>query len=168
MRKMTQQLLDLASANNASELSYKTFDLVGFCIQVARLLKYSDGRKIEVIAETKPLFITADQMKLKQLMLILLDNAWKYNKDHIEIRLESEKMRRVIRVRDYGIGIPQEEIPHVFERFYRVDLARHRKTGGTGLGLSIAKSIVQQHQGEISITSEEQIGTEVTISFPEH
>ena len=166
VKKMTLQLLDLAATENKDELSVETFDLVSFCERIARLVKKLDNRHIEVITVEEELIITADPMKMKQLFLILLDNAMKYSKELIEIRLEDGSEAVSIRLRDYGIGIPDADISHVFERFYRVDLARHRKTGGTGLGLSIAKSIVQQHHGIISIASEEGKGTEVIIRLP--
>ena len=71
-----------------------------------------------------------------------------------------------ISIIDYGIGIPKEDIAHVYERFFRVDKARTRKTGGSGLGLAIAAKIIAAHNGKIAIDSEEGKGTTVTIEFP--
>lgn len=71
-----------------------------------------------------------------------------------------------IEVKDFGIGIPQEEIPYVFHRFYRVDKARSRKQGGNGLGLAIAKRLVEKYGGTISIESKEGQGTTVILTFP--
>jgi signal transduction histidine kinase len=107
-----------------------------------------------------------DELKIKQVIIILLDNAIKYSSDKIEIFLEKNEEYAVIRVSDYGIGIPKEEIKHIFERFYRVDKARSRETGGTGLGLAIAKNIMKQHKGEIKIRSEEGKGTDVDLLLP--
>ncbi|MFD2332948.1 sensor histidine kinase [Cohnella sp. GCM10020058] len=77
-----------------------------------------------------------------------------------------EAANAIIRVKDYGIGIAQEDIENVFERFYRVDSSRNRKTGGTGLGLSIAKSIVSEHHGKIRIASSVGAGAEVILHLP--
>ncbi|MEH6841479.1 MULTISPECIES: sensor histidine kinase [Priestia] len=105
-------------------------------------------------------------MKLKQVIIIFLDNAIKYSTDVIEVFLESNQHMGILRIKDYGIGIPQEEQSHVFERFYRVDKARKRDSGGSGLGLAIAKNIVNLHKGEIEIESKEHIGTEIKVTFP--
>jgi two-component system sensor histidine kinase ArlS len=109
---------------------------------------------------------------MNQLLHILLDNALKYSKDSIDLFL-SEKEHSVthqegieIRVKELGIGIPKDELHRVFERFYRVDPSRHRKTGGNGLGLSIARNIVRLHGGTIDIESKEHEGTEVTVFIP--
>ena len=73
------------------------------------------------------------------MIIILLDNAIKYSKERIDLYLENRENDTVIRVKDYGIGIPARETENIFERFYRIDKARSRETGGTGLGLAIAK-----------------------------
>ncbi|ULO04688.1 HAMP domain-containing sensor histidine kinase [Paenibacillus sp. 19GGS1-52] len=105
---------------------------------------------------------------LEQILLILLDNAIKYSAQIKEISVEgSLKHQRVyIKVTDQGIGIPQEDVPYVFQRFYRVDKSRSREQGGTGLGLAIAERLVARYDGEISITSISGRGTIVTLSFP--
>ncbi|WP_339327072.1 ATP-binding protein [Priestia megaterium] len=105
-------------------------------------------------------------MKLKQVIIIFLDNAIKYSTDVIEVFLESDQHKGILRIKDYGIGIPEEEQSHVFERFYRVDKARKRDSGGSGLGLAIAKNIVNLHKGEIDIQSKEHAGTEIKVTFP--
>ncbi len=84
----------------------------------------------------------------------------------VEIEAVSLENCVSISVKDTGIGIPAEDIPHLFDRFYRVDKARSKEKGGTGLGLSIVKSIVEAHLGSIKIESEQNKGTTVTIQFP--
>ena len=104
-------------------------------------------------------------MKLKQVIIIFLDNAIKYSDDKIDFFVESHENKAILRIKDYGIGIPKDELQNIFERFYRVDKARSRKTGGTGLGLPIAKNIVRLHNGEINIQSKENEGTEIIVTF---
>ena len=111
--------------------------------------------------------IKADLFKLEQILVNLLDNAIKYT-DHGEITISAgvQENRVQIQVRDTGIGIPKENIPRIFERFYVVDKSRSRKSGGTGLGLSIVKHIVFLHQGTIGIESIPGEGTTVTVTLP--
>lgn len=166
MKKMTQQLLELASTGNESVLAYTRFNLVQTCRESADLMERLYSREIKVVNKGD-VIIEADKMKIKQLLMILLDNALKYSQRKVEIQVRYSGLNSVfIRIVDYGIGIPKDELKHVFERFYRVDKARQRKTGGTGLGLSIAKSLVNQHKGSIHMASEENRGTEVTVYLP--
>jgi two-component system, OmpR family, sensor histidine kinase ArlS len=166
MRTMTQQLLDLASSQQNEKLNLESFELVACCEQVAAMISKLHSQKIIVHSAEKESWIEADMAKIKQLLIILIDNALKYSKSSIELKLSLSMDRIEIRVKDYGIGIPQDEIGNVFERFYRVDQSRYRKTGGTGLGLPIAQSIVKEHRGTIRIESEEGSGTEVIVELP--
>jgi two-component system, OmpR family, sensor histidine kinase ArlS len=100
------------------------------------------------------------------LLFILLDNALKYSASSIELYIGYENDHVFLSVEDHGIGIPKEDIAHIFERFYRVDKARNRETGGTGLGLSIAKQIVDSHGGNINVVSKEGEGTSFTVTLP--
>jgi two-component system sensor histidine kinase ArlS len=166
MRTMTQQLLDLASSQQNEKLNMERLELVACCEQVAALVSKLHSQKIIVHSAEKEVWIEADTAKIKQLLIILIDNALKYSKSSIELKVSVGKDRIEIRVKDYGIGIPRDEIGNVFERFYRVDQSRYRKTGGTGLGLPIAQSIVKEHHGTIRIESEEGSGTEVIVELP--
>ena len=109
-----------------------------------------------------------DRSRLSQIIYNLTDNALKYSPDGgmIAVSLREEDDRLVWRVRDNGIGIPPEDLGHIFERFYRVDKARSRDTGGTGLGLSIVKQLVSMHGGEITVHSEPGRGSEFRVVFP--
>jgi two-component system sensor histidine kinase ArlS len=104
----------------------------------------------------------------EQLLLILLDNAVKYSQQtkQVTILIKEEKRFVTIAVKDYGIGIPKEELEKVFLRFYRVDKARSREKGGVGLGLAIAKEIIDKYDGQITIDSEVGRGTTVELAIP--
>ncbi len=112
--------------------------------------------------------IQLDQEKMQQCLLNIIGNAVKYTPDdgRVSVELDENKDHILIKVIDTGIGIPEKDLPFIFDRFYRVDEARARKTGGTGLGLAIAQQIVQLHQGTISVTSELGVGTQVVITLP--
>ncbi|MDP9038711.1 MAG: HAMP domain-containing histidine kinase [Acidobacteriota bacterium] len=124
--------------------------------------------------------IVADAMRTKQVLVNLIDNAIKYTPEPqaargvsaeddpqgILVRVFAAKGRAVLKVSDHGIGIPPDSLPHVFERFYRADVARSRGSGGVGLGLAIVKSIVTAHQGSVVISSTEGEGSTVTVEFP--
>lgn len=111
--------------------------------------------------------VIADEKRMYELLQNLLSNAVNYNKDGgaIHAIFEETEKNAVIRIKDTGIGIAKENIPHLCERFYRVDKSRSKKTGGTGLGLAIVKHICALYGAEISITSEINVGTEVVILF---
>jgi signal transduction histidine kinase len=109
-----------------------------------------------------------DKERMKQLLYILLDNAIKYSKPggEVQVSLTEKEKVMILQISDNGIGIPQEKIPFIFERFYRVDHGRTRAQGGAGLGLSIAKWIVDAHRGQFKVTSEVDKGTTVQILLP--
>lgn len=111
--------------------------------------------------------ITADPFKLEQMFINLIDNAIKYTeKGEISLTAEPHDSSAKIRLTDTGVGIPEQHLTRIFERFYVVDKSRSRKMGGTGLGLSIVKHIVQAHNGTIEVSSEVNKGTTFTIILP--
>ncbi len=112
--------------------------------------------------------VQGDRDKLMQLMDNIVSNAVKYSPEGgtINVSLKQEQERLVVSVKDEGVGIPRENIPHVFDRFYRVDKARSRNLGGTGLGLAIAKEIAMAHGGNIWVSSEWGKGTTFSFSLP--
>ena len=116
------------------------------------------------IAENTPLVI-ADGDRMAQVILNLIDNAVKYTPENGNILISSQEKGSIVQVNvaDTGMGIPEEDLPRVFERFYRVDKARSRDLGGTGLGLAIVKHIVQAHYGEVFVAS--HVGQGSTFSF---
>ncbi|WP_246309973.1 HAMP domain-containing sensor histidine kinase [Paenibacillus alginolyticus] len=112
--------------------------------------------------------IAISALHMEQILLIVLDNAVKYTLQDKRISIEGLRLTNEVQItiEDHGIGIPQVELPYVFDRFYRVDKARNREIAGTGLGLSIAKQFVHKYQGEITIRSKENEGTKVIINLP--
>lgn len=114
--------------------------------------------------------ITGDREKLQQVLINILSNAMKYTPDggHIDLSAAPAAGGVAVRISDTGIGIPAEDVPRLFERFYRVEKARTSDAGGTGLGLAIAKEIIDAHGGEIRVESEPGRGTSVFVLLPYH
>ncbi|HEX9097047.1 MAG TPA: ATP-binding protein [Candidatus Dormibacteraeota bacterium] len=112
--------------------------------------------------------VDADLVRVRQLLLILIDNALTHTPTggEVSVGVVRQNGRAQVTVTDNGEGIPTGDLPHIFERFYRADKARTRENGGSGLGLAIAKWIVDAHKGEIEVTSTEGKGTEIAISLP--
>ncbi|MGG1517684.1 HAMP domain-containing sensor histidine kinase [Paenibacillus oryzisoli] len=167
LKLLTQNLLSLTgSARNDCDQKI-AFDLLPILEQTAASLRVTSSRDIHVQAhaENTKLIITADPYQIKQLLVILIDNALKYSQAPVEIRYEEAEQSVKIEVIDHGIGIAEEELPHVFDRFYRTDKARNRKQGGAGLGLAIAKHIVDKHHGDIQLRSTLGLGTTASVTL---
>ncbi|MGR6337739.1 ATP-binding protein [Priestia megaterium] len=165
MKNLTKTLLSLAELEDFENIEMQPLDLVSLCTTLVNQFRQVYDRPIILHKNSESVFIEGDELKLKQVIIIFLDNAIKYSTDVIEVFLENNQHKGIIRIKDYGIGIPEEDQPHVFERFYRVDKARKRDSGGSGLGLAIAKNIVSLHKGEINIQSKEHVGTEIKVVF---
>jgi two-component system, OmpR family, sensor histidine kinase CiaH len=116
----------------------------------------------------EPVYVVGDAARLKQVIINLLDNAIKYTMagGTIIFTVKAEPPKAILSVKDSGIGIPSERLPHVFDRFYRGDKVRSRAPQGAGLGLSIVSVICQAHGGSVHIQSEKGIGTTVTVEMP--
>ncbi|QHA90985.1 ATP-binding protein [Bacillus sp. N1-1] len=111
--------------------------------------------------------VLGDREQLRQVAVIIVENAERYTTEgKITVLLKEAENAVMLSISDTGIGIPREEIPKIFSRFYRVDKNRSRETGGTGLGLSIAKEIVENHHGKIEVESEEGVGSAFTVLLP--
>lgn len=166
MQEMTKQMLMLASHDAGWNLDIKEVDIALLSKETSKLMKTVYGQRITVCTPYDRVIASADKQKMKQLLFILLDNALKYSTSSIKLYVGYNDGSVFFTVEDYGIGIPKEDIPHIFDRFYRVDKARNRETGGTGLGLSIAKQIVDSHGGNIKVISNEGEGTSFTVTIP--
>lgn len=165
LQNLTKSMLMLAEAEQEDWLKLEMFDVVQVIDELANMLQTTFQRTIRVKALSRVVRMTGDKDKIRQLLVILLDNAIKYSKEPIDISVTLMKNIVKIEVKDKGMGIPEKEIPHLFERFYRVDGARSRSTGGVGLGLSIAKRIVDLHEGKIDVFSLPNLGTTITLQF---
>lgn len=134
-----------------------------------RLKPLAQKKNIELLFESfRPVVAQIDEVKMTQVISNLVENSIKYNVEDgwVHVSLNADYQYFYIRVEDSGIGIPEESINKIFERFYRVDKARSRETGGTGLGLAIVKNIILMHHGTIKVHSEENIGTTFTMRIP--
>ena len=128
-----------------------------------RLLQQAEKRGIRITVSGESTVIKGSRTELGELVYNLVDNAIKYNRENgnIEINITDKKLT----VTDTGLGIPQESIPRIFERFYRIDKSRSRAKGGTGLGLSIVRHIAEHHGAEIDVESTVGVGTSITVKF---
>jgi two-component system phosphate regulon sensor histidine kinase PhoR len=131
----------------------------------------SQLKKMSVEVENElpaSIIINADKDRIEQVFTNLIDNAIKFNKEKGSIRIYAQEVNGKIKVfvEDSGIGIPEKDIPPIFERFYRVDKARSRELGGTGLGLSIVKHIVELHGGSVGVESTEGLGSKFWLLLP--
>ena len=163
-------LLSLSEIENAEREQGKRFALVDVADSVVEMLEISAAKRDIGVACNVPgdIYIEANPDRIKQLLLNLADNAVKYNKEGGSVLISAEKSSGMVRisVKDTGIGISEEHISRIFERFYRVDKGRSRSMGGTGLGLSIVKHIVDLYQGNIRLISKEGQGSEFIIELP--
>lgn len=169
MKDLVEQLLFLARGDNHTmHLDLEAFNLADLAQTIYRETAMINGGHIFQI-NVEEAFVFADQALLKQAGRILVDNAIKYTPAGgvIKITVDRQSDQVHFAVQDSGIGIPPEDIPHIFERFYRADESRARATGGTGLGLSIAKWIAERHGGYLEVLSREEFGSRISLVIPE-
>ena len=137
------------------------------CVEMLQM--HAEKHKITLLAKDieKNCIIYGNQNMIQEILYNLCDNAIRYNKPkgHVWVSVFEKDSKIILRVKDDGIGIAPKEQERIFERFYRVDKARSKKTGGTGLGLAIVKHIAEQHNAEIVIKSEIGQGTVISIEF---
>jgi len=161
-------LLLLVQADAGQTVRREHVELDTLLLEVYRQMRpIAEGIELS-IGEEDQVSVMGDTDRLKQLLLNLVDNACKYTPKggRVILGLRRAEGWAVLTVTDTGIGIPAQDLPHIFERFYRVDKARSRAAGGAGLGLSIVQWIVQAHGGKIGVQSEPNKGTTFTIHLP--
>ena len=171
MARLSNNLLTLARLDNTSlHREHEVVNLVELAQRGARrvqALAEQNGITLQVEDSGTP-YVIGDPLLLEQALLVLLDNALKYSNSggHVVVRTKAKDEQALLEVSDNGVGIDAEHLPHLGERFYRVDKARSREAGGTGLGLSIARSITLTHGGSLSFSSATGQGTTVTLALP--
>jgi len=170
MKKLVEQLLFLARGDSGrNQLNFEMFSLDDMMQEVYEESLMIDEKHMYEFKGNRETLVYADISMLKQTARILVDNAAKYTleKDVITLRcgINAEGIS-YFSVQDNGIGMKEIDVSHVFERFYRSDVARDKKTGGTGLGLSIAKWIIEKHDGYFEVLSREDLGTRICVVLP--
>lgn len=173
LNNIIEDLLSLVDMDKEKlQLKYQDTNLNSLIKQLLYSLKpLAIKKKIEIkFNETEDIIISLDQLKIQQALMNVISNAIKYTHEggKVCIRIYLEQNYSVIKIGDNGIGIPEESIPYIFDKFYRVDKARSRNTGGTGLGLSITKQIIELHQGIIDVESRVNFGTTFYIKIPQN
>ena len=175
MMRMVTDLLHLSRIDNAT--SHLDVELINFTAFITFILNRFDKiraqdeeKKYEIVRDypITSVWIEIDTDKMTQVIDNILNNAIKYSPDggKIKVSMKTTDDQMILSISDQGLGIPKEDLPKIFDRFYRVDKARSRAQGGTGLGLAIAKEIVKQHNGFIWAKSEYGKGSTFTIVLP--
>lgn len=169
LQKMVNDLLAVESGIPLKKTPTELFDLAAETTVPFEIAAREKRVTIDIKEELKNLGpVNIDPDKFGEVLYNLVDNALRYTQDG-KIVISGEKVdpeKVYLKVSDTGTGIPEEHLPHLFDRFYRVDKTRSRANGGTGLGLAIVKKIVEQHGGTISVESESSRGTTFTITLP--
>ena len=175
MMRMVTDLLHLSRIDN--ETSHLDVELINFTAFITFILNRFDKmksqdeeKKYELVRDypINSVWIEIDTDKMTQVIDNILNNAIKYSPDggKITVNMKTTDDQMILSISDQGLGIPKEDLPKIFDRFYRVDKARSRAQGGTGLGLAIAKEIIKQHKGFIWAKSEYGKGSTFTIVLP--
>lgn len=177
MTRIVSDLLVLSRLDNKrTKWNIKPFDPDSVLRHISEVMKVDAAAHSHTLTYTRTEelpAVTGDKERIEQVIINVLSNAIKYTPDGGKIEMIASPTRRgkaidgiSVIVRDNGIGIPEEDVPHLFERFYRVEKSRTSETGGTGLGLAIAKEIVDAHGGSINVASVQGKGTAVRITLP--
>lgn len=171
LSKLIKDLFDLAKIDKNTFVIHKErINLANFLHVIERKLSpafVQQNMSLEISCPDN-IYLMADLSRLEQIILNLLDNSMKYSlegtKTTLQVTMENNQVIKII-ISDNGKGIPKNELPHIFNRFHRVDKSRTRSLGGTGIGLAIVKELVEKHGGEINLKSKEGKGTEVVLKF---
>ncbi len=169
--KIINDLLSLVKMDKkAADLNIVSLDINGLLeLILKRLRPIARKKNVEVIYESiRPVTAEVDEVKLTLALSNLVENAIKYNKPEgwVRVTLDADHQFFTVGISDSGVGIPEEELEHIYERFYRVDKSHSREIGGTGLGLAITRSAVLMHRGSIRVQSEEGQGTTFFVKIP--
>jgi signal transduction histidine kinase len=164
-------MLDLAKMDLGAEPKYETLDVTHLLWQIAdEFQPQAEGkRQLLTLEKTEPsLKVKGDALQLRQVLRNLIGNAIKYTPDGgaITLSIEHQVNKAFIKVQDTGYGIPATDLPHIFDRFYRVRNNGHDEIEGNGLGLAIVKSITQRHGGDVTVESKQGEGTCFSLTLP--
>jgi signal transduction histidine kinase len=171
LAKIVESLLAISRLDSGGAgIEYNPFDLNALARATTEQMQLlaSEKRISLSCATTASVPAIGDETRIKQVLVNLLDNALKYTSinGHVVVSTETQGGCAVLTVSDDGVGIPEESLPHVFERFYRAEKARSRGTAGFGLGLSLVQAVCRAHDGEVTIESTEGRGTTVRVRLP--
>ena len=169
--KIINDLLSLVKMDKtAADLNIKSENINEVVERILKRLRpIAALRNIELVFESfRPVTAEVDEVKLSLAISNLVENAIKYNKENgwVQVSLNADHKYFYVKVADSGMGIPQESLDHIFERFYRVDKSHSKEISGTGLGLAIARNAIITHRGAIKVHSEEGEGTTFTVRVP--
>ena len=169
-RIITDLLALVKMDKKVQELNIAALDVNGLTeLILKRLRPIARKKDVEVVFESmRQVTAEADEVKLTLIMTNLVENAIKYNKEHgwVKVELDADHQYFTFTVSDSGKGIPEDSLPYIYERFYRIDKSHSKEIGGTGLGLAITKSAVLAHRGSITITSVEGEGSSFQVKIP--
>lgn len=172
MTALVQDLLELSRLDNKQvKFNLKSVNIAQLIIKSVeqhQILAQKKNQNLGYSITNEKIIINIDPERIQQVLSNVISNAIKYSPEEakINVSLSEEEDFVVVKVTDTGFGIPESDLPRIFERFYRVDKARSRQMGGTGLGLAIAKEIMEHHKGKIYAESEYGKGTTITMKFP--
>lgn len=170
MRRLTESLLELSRMDAGEEVVKRDrFDMSRVARDSVELVRpLAEARGIQIICDLPTVECAGNSERIGQVALNLLTNAVHFNREGGEVRIatHTENGSACLAVRDTGEGIPSTDVPHIFERFYRVDKSRSRIQGRTGLGLAICKAVVDAHGGSIDVATEPGIGSTFTVKLP--
>jgi signal transduction histidine kinase len=172
LTRLSQNLLFLTRGESGRvTLSFANLDLGKFAADVVKDLALASadrGLELTFEAPTKPVYVFADSGRLQQVMHNLLENAMRYTESggRVAVRVEAAPGEALLSVSDTGVGIPEADVPYVFERFFRSKGSRATNPGGSGLGLSIVRWIVEAHKGRVTVESQLGKGSTFTVHLP--
>ena len=170
MLEMVNDIMSLSHLDEGlTEEKFEETDLFSIVTEVAEKLKPVAAKKdIQILTEGETSIISGIPRLVFEIVYNLVDNAIKYNREKgpVRISVRTDRQFVMLRVSDTGIGISKEDQARVFERFYRVDRSHNRDSGGTGLGLSIVKHAAMVHHAKVELSSQINVGTTITVSFP--
>lgn len=169
--QIINDLLELVKMDKkATALNISSVDVVQMMeVILKRIRPIAEKQNIEMTLETtREITAEIDEVKLSLALMNLVENAVKYNKENgfVKVKLDADHQYFTCKISDSGIGIPEDSLDRIYERFYRVDKSRSREIGGTGLGLAITHSAILMHRGTIEVESKENEGTTFTVKIP--